>query len=197
MWLDLVHFLMLIQCIAHASIFHTCWSFWQRCKRQSIFLLQQRKFEPNALKSCFNIKFSVCFFRCLPVLSSHNRTDLSRPFLSADNRIVPVGSNFNSVTGAVWPTKTNLQLPVIRSQIKMRASSKPAITQAFVCEMDNETVLHDGFHFLNSVPLCKSYTTMKFGAGSFNSFVTTHTYDPSCVIALSDVIKSWCGIRKS
>lgn len=111
--------------------------------------------------------------------------------------MVPVGSNFSSVTGAVWPTSTYLQLPVTKSQIKMRASSKPAITHAFVCEIDNETVLQDGFHFLNSVPLCRSYTTMKFGAGSFNSFVTTHTYDPSWVIALSDVIKSWCGIRRS
>lgn len=153
MWLDLVHFLMLIQYIALASIFHTCWSFWQQCKRQSIFLVPNKKNRNERVRNGFRNSGGKLL---LPVLSSHNRTDLSRPFLSADNRIVPVGSNFNNVTGAVWPTKTNLQFPVIRSQIKMRASSKPAMTQAFVCEMDNETVLHEGFHFLNSVPLCKS-----------------------------------------
>lgn len=32
---------------------------------------------------------------------------------------------------------------------------------------------------------------------TFNSLVTTQTYDPSWVIALSDVMKSWCGIRRS
>lgn len=75
------------------------------------------------------------------------------------------------------------------------ASSKPAIAHVFVCEIDNETVLQDGFHFLNSVPLCRSFTIMKFGAGPFNSFVTTQICDRSGVIALSDVIKSYSHFR--
>lgn len=66
-------------------------------------------------------------------------------------------------------------LPVIRSQTRILASSRPDITQP-TCELiSNDTVLHVGFHFLNNVPLCKSYTTIKFGLGSSISWQTQHT----------------------
>lgn len=62
--------------------------------------------------------------------------------------------------------KTLIILPVIKSHTNILASSKPDITQ-LPCELiSNDTVLQDGFHFLNKVPLCKSYTTMKLGFGS-------------------------------
>lgn len=54
----------------------------------------------------------------------------------------------------------------MRSHTRILASSRPDMTQP-PCELiSKETVLQDGFHFLNNVPLCKSYTTIKFGLGS-------------------------------
>ena len=62
-----------------------------------------------------------------------------------------------------------MYIPVIRSQTRILASSSPLITQPSRDEMSRETVFTPGFHFLNNVPLCRSYTTMKLGLGSSTS----------------------------
>lgn len=64
------------------------------------------------------------------------------------------------------PVSEQRQLPVTKSQTRIRASSRPAMTHVLACEMASDTVLHDGFHFLNNVPLCRSYTMIKLGEGS-------------------------------
>lgn len=48
-------------------------------------------------------------------------------------------------------------------------SSRPTMTQLPAEEMAMEMMLTPGFHFLKSVPLWRSYTTMKLGAGSSTS----------------------------
>lgn len=62
-----------------------------------------------------------------------------------------------------------MYIPVIRSQTRILASSNPLMTQPSRDEMSRETVFTPGFHFLNNVPLCRSYTTMKLGLGSSTS----------------------------
>lgn len=44
-----------------------------------------------------------------PELKSHTRMDLSRPSMSPDKRTFPNGSNFNKVTGALWPNKKDMK----------------------------------------------------------------------------------------
>lgn len=59
--------------------------------------------------------------------------------------------------------------PVIRSHTSILPSSRPLRTQPSFDDISNDTVFTAGFHFLNSVPDWRSYTTMKLGLGSSTS----------------------------
>lgn len=95
----------------------------------------------------------------------------SRPCVSSDTKEPPVGSSRRLVTGATWPLSVHRQLPVVRSQMHMWPLSWPLRTHPSLDDMSSATQFMPGFHFLNSVPDCRSYTTMKLipGSGSDSS----------------------------
>lgn len=105
----------------------------------------------------------------LPVVTSQSLIVRSRACVSSDTNVPPAGSNRRLVTGAAWPSSVHRQLPVVRSQMHMRPFSWPLNTQPSWDDMSNATQSTPGFHFLNSVPDCKSYTTMKLGPASSTS----------------------------
>lgn len=111
----------------------------------------------------------------LPVVTSQSLIVRSRAWVSSETNVPPAGSSRRLVTGAAWPSKVHRQLPVVRSQMHMRPFSWPLITQPSWDDMSNATQSTPGFHFLNSVPDCRSYTTMKFGPGSSTSCVRPKT----------------------
>lgn len=67
-------------------------------------------------------------------------------------------------------TQVKISLPVTRSQTRIRASAMPEMTQESFEEISREVVSTPGFHFLNRVPLWRSYTTMKLQPGSSTSY---------------------------
>lgn len=93
----------------------------------------------------------------------------SRVCVSSDTNVPPAGSSRRLVTGATWPLSVHRQFPVVRSQIQMCPFSWPLSTQPSLDEISSATQFTPGFHFLNSVPDCRSYTTMKLGPGSSTS----------------------------
>jgi len=94
----------------------------------------------------------------------------SRACVSRDTKEPPFGSSRRLVTGATWPLSVHRQLPVVRSQMHMWPFSWPLRTHPSLDDMSSATQFMPGFHFLNSVPDCRSYTTMKLGPGSSTSY---------------------------
>lgn len=64
---------------------------------------------------------------------------------------------------------TDFLVPVVRSQTNTSPDSTPLRTQPVCVEIAILTELLSGFHFLNNVPLWRSYTMMELGDEVFNS----------------------------
>lgn len=90
---------------------------------------------------------------CKPEFKSHNRIERSRPSLSPDKRILPSGSSFNNVTGALWPDGGNKKY---HSKFYVKISEKVSYRSM---NNDNFRSLNPRLKFLHpQVPQWRTYS---------------------------------------